>query len=113
VVVVVDVVVVVVVLQTGPASSAHEGSVGSPVQVQLGVLHSLFTHFLQAERAPPDKPAHATADSSAHALLPQIGGAALALETKTPAASATLANMTTALLAVLVIVEAPLWPFPR
>src|SRR5262249_17423341 len=59
---------------------------------------------LQALRAAPDKPAHPAAISSAHAFEPQIEGAALAPETKTPAPSATAANVTPAL---RVIVEPP------
>jgi hypothetical protein len=62
-------------------------------------------------RAMPDKPGHPAAISAEHCFEPHIGGAALARETKTPAVSATIANMTPALLPVLVIVE-PLCPGP-
>jgi hypothetical protein len=56
-------------------------------------------------RALPDKPAHPAAISSEQDLLLHAGGAAVATEeTKTPAPSATAANVTTALL-VIVIVE--------
>src|SRR5262249_40766046 len=65
--------------------------------------------FLHALRSLPDKPAHAAAISSAQVLFVHFP-AALASETKTPAASATAANATAAL---LVIVELPLYdPFP-
>jgi hypothetical protein len=50
--------------------------------------------------------------SSAQFFELQAGGAALAPETKTPAASATVANMTAALLAIVAI-SSPLWPFLR
>src|SRR5262245_52179570 len=79
------------------------------VQVQVPALHWSRSDDLQALRAAPDKPAHPAAISSAHCFEPQSGGAALAPETKTPAASAIAANVTTAR---LVIVEPPLWPFP-
>jgi hypothetical protein len=95
--------VVVVTLQI----PSHAGSVGSPVQVQLASLHCSTIHFLQALNASPVKAPHAELISSPHCLLPQIGGAAPARETKTPAASATVANMTAALLVIRVIVEPP------
>jgi hypothetical protein len=85
----------------------HAGSAGS-VQEQSGfVMQFVRTDFLHALRSLPDKPGHATAISSAQVLLVHFP-AALASETKTPAASATAANATTAR---LVIVEPPLWPF--
>jgi len=59
---------------------------------------------LQALKSAPDKPAHPAAISSAHCFEPQSGAAALAPETKTPAPSATAANVTPAL---RVIVEPP------
>jgi len=100
VVLVVDVVVeLVVVVVTGQL-----GSPGCIVQVQVPALHWARIDDLQALRAAPDKPAHPAAISSAHAFEPQIEGAALAPETKTPAPSATAANVTPAL---RVIVEPP------
>jgi hypothetical protein len=81
------------------------GSPGCPVQVHIPALHWSRIDDLQALRAAPDKPGHPAAISSEHAFAPQIGDAALAPETKTPAPSATAANVTTAL---RVIVEPPL-----
>src|SRR5262245_40032339 len=105
--VVVDVVVEVVVVVSGIPS--HGGSVGS-VQEQSGfVMHSSTTDFLHWLRALPDKPAHAVLISSAQVLFVHFP-ATFASETKTPAASATAANATTAL---RVIVEPPIWPVPN
>src|SRR5262249_3252438 len=104
VVLVVDVVVELVeVVVTGQL-----GSPGCPVQVHIPALHWSRIDDLQALRAAPDKPAHPAAISSAHAFEPQIEGAALAPETKTPAPSATAAIVTPALL----VIVAPRWPFP-
>jgi hypothetical protein len=103
--VVVVVVLVVVVVVVGP-----HGGVTEPSQEQSGfVLQLPTTDFLHARNSASIKAPHAELISSEHCLLPQIGGAALARETKTPATSATVANMTTAPLAtlVLVIVEPP------
>jgi len=105
VVVTVELVEVEVVVVVG---GVQVGSPGCIVQVQVPALHWSRTADLQALRAAPDKPAHPAAISSEHAFEPQIAGAALAPETKTPAPSATAANVTTAL---RVIVEPPLWPF--
>src|SRR5262249_61784949 len=108
VVVVVAVVVVEVVVVTG-----HVGSVGSPVQVQRSALHCEISDFLQVLRSLPDKPAHPASISSAHGFAPQIGGAAFAPVTETPAQSATATTVTTAF---LVIVEPPMAvpsPSPR
>jgi hypothetical protein len=81
----------------------HAGSAGS-VQEQSGfVLQFVTTDFLHLLRSMPDKPAHAALISSAQVLFVHFP-AALASETKTPAASATAADATTAL---LVIVEPP------
>jgi hypothetical protein len=110
VVVVVDVAVVVVVVEVvGVVVEVvvvfvpHAGSDGS-VQEQSGfVMQFETTDFLHALRSLPDKPAHAAAISSAQVLFVHFP-AALPSETKTPAASATAANATTAL---LVIVEPP------
>jgi hypothetical protein len=82
----------------------QSGSPGCIVQVQVPAVHWSRIAALQALRAAPDKPAHPAAISSAHCFEPQSGGAALAPETKTPAPSATAANVTTAL---RVIVEPP------
>src|SRR5262245_28026108 len=98
--VVVEVVVVVVGVQSG--------SPGSPVQVQVPVLHCAMTDLRHMLRALPDKPAHPAATSSEQDLLLHAGGAAVATgETKRPAPSATAANVTTALL-VIVIGEPPI-----
>src|SRR5262249_13568105 len=98
--VVVDVgVELVVVVVTG-----QSGSDGCPVQVHCSASHWARMDDLQALRAAPDKPAHPAETSSEHAFEPQIEGAALAPETKTPAPSATAANVTPAL---RVIVEPP------
>src|SRR5262249_5629738 len=79
----VEVVVVVVVadgLQTGP-SPAHVFA----IQSQAAILHWSSTQVLQALRAIPDKPAHATLTSSEQFFELHAGGAALAPETKMPA----------------------------
>jgi hypothetical protein len=101
--VVVEVVLVVVELLVVVGVGPHAGSAGS-VQEQSGfVLQFVTTDFLHVLRSMPDKPAHAALISSAQVLFVHFP-AALASETKTPAASATAANATTAL---LVIVEPP------
>jgi hypothetical protein len=101
--VVVEVVLVVVELLVVVVVGPHAGSAGS-VQEQSGfVLQFVTTDFLHVLRSMPDKPAHAALISSAQVLFVHFP-AALASETKTPAASATAANATTAL---LVIVEPP------
>src|SRR5262249_9162580 len=103
VVLVVELVVVVVAVVEVVVVVPHAGSAGS-VQEQSGfVMQFETTDFLHALRSLPDKPAHAAAISSAQVLFVHFP-AALASETKTPAASATAANATTAL---LVIVEPP------
>src|SRR5262249_24454141 len=105
VVLVVELVVVelVVVVVTGQL-----GSPGCIVQVQVPALHWSRMDDWQALRpwgAAPDNPGHPAATSSEPACEPQIGDAALAPETKTPAPSATAANVTPAL---RVIVEPPM-----
>jgi hypothetical protein len=103
VLVVVEGVVVEVVVVVGVQS----GSPGSPVQVQVPVLHCAMTDLRHMLRALPDKPTHPAAISSEQDLLLHAGGAAVATEeTKTPTPSATAANVTTTLL-VIVIVEPP------
>ena len=84
----------------------HAGSVGSVQEQNVSplVLHCSRTNLLQALKSAPDKLPHAAVISSAHCLEPQSGGAASAPETKTPAATATAANVTTAR---LVMVEPP------
>ena len=96
-VLVVELVVVEVVVVAGVQS----GSPGCIVQVQVPALHWSRIDALQALRAAPDKPAHPAAISSAHAFEPQIEGAALAPETKTPAPSATANNVTAAFLVIV------------
>jgi hypothetical protein len=95
----VEVEVEVVVVATG-----HGGSPGSPVQVHIPALHWLITFLEHWLAAMPEKAPHAELISSEQFFLPHAGGAALAPETKTPAVSATAANVTTAF---LVIVEPP------
>jgi len=96
------VVVVVVEVVVGP----HAGSAGFVQEQNVSplMLHCSRTDCLQALKSAPDKAPHAAVISSAHCFEPQSGGAALAPETKTPAASATAANVTTAR---LVMVEPP------
>jgi hypothetical protein len=94
-VLVVELVVVVV--------GVHAGSVGS-VQEQSVVLQLRRTALLHALRAVPFKPAHPAAISSAQSFLLHGPVAVATEETKTPAPSATAANVTTAL---RVIVEPP------
>jgi hypothetical protein len=99
---VVEVVVVEVVVSGMPS---HGGSVGS-VQEQFGfVLHSLTTACLQALKAMPVKAPHAELLSSEQRFGLHFP-AALASETKTPAPSATAANVTAAPL-MIVIVKPP------
>jgi hypothetical protein len=105
VVVVVATVVLVVELVVVVVVGVHIGSPGWSVQVQSPVLHWSIIDFLQVLRSLPEKAPHAELISSAHAFEPQIGGAAFAPETKTPAQSATAINVTTAF---LVIVEPPM-----
>jgi hypothetical protein len=102
--VVVTVVTVELVVVEVVVAGVQSGSPGCIVQVHVPALHWSRIDDLQALRAAPDKPGHPAAISSEHAFEPQIGGAALAPETKTPAPSATAANVTTAL---RVIVEPP------
>jgi hypothetical protein len=99
VVVVLDVVVVVV--------TGQLGSPGCPVQVQSPALHWARRFLVHVLAAMPVKAPHAELTSSAQDfLLHACGGAPVAKEeTKTPAPSATAANVTPAL---LVIVEPPL-----
>ena len=117
VVVLVVVVVVVVVVGTGhcgggpidplPLSRApHEvGSLRGTLQKQVPALHAATTAFEQFLSAlPVRRPPSMTPTSSEQSFELQAGGAALAPETKTPAASATAANVTTAR---LVMVEPP------
>jgi hypothetical protein len=101
--VVVEVVLVVVellVLVVGP----HAGSVGS-VQEQSVLLQLKRTALVHALRSMPFKPAHPAAISSEQSFLLHGPVAVATEETKTPAASATAANVTTAL---RVIVEPPM-----
>jgi hypothetical protein len=113
VVVEVEVVVVVAAAQCA-ASVLHTGV--PVVQLQLPALQSSSTQVLQFLRAIPVKAPHTEETSSAQFLLPHAGGAAVATEeTKTPAPSATAANVATTVLPILfliVIVGPPLWPFP-
>jgi hypothetical protein len=111
VVTVVELVEVEVVVEVGVQS----GSPGCIVQVQPPALQLSMTDLLHALRAIPDKPAHPASISSVQFFLPHAGGAAVATEeTKTPAPSATAANVTTTLLPIvlMVIFGSPLWPFP-
>jgi hypothetical protein len=92
----VEVVVVEVVVVVGP----HAGSVGS-VQEQSVVLQLRRTALLHALRAMPFKPAHPAAISSEQTFLLHGPVAVATEETKTPAPSATAANVTTALLVIV------------
>jgi len=106
----VEVEVEVVVVEVGVQS----GSPGCIVQVQPPALQLSMTDLLHALRAIPDKPAHPASISAVQFFLPHEGGAAVATEeTKTPAPSATAANVTTTLLPIvlMVIFGSPLWPF--
>jgi hypothetical protein len=98
------VVVVLLVLVVGP----HAGSAGFVQEQNVSplILHCSTTDFLHARNSSPTKAPHAELTSSAHCFEPQSGGAALAPETKTPAASTTAANVTTAPL-IIVIVKPP------
>jgi len=100
---VVVVVVVVVVVEVVGVVGVQVGSPGCIVQVQVPALHWSRIDDLQALRAAPDKPAHPAAISSEHAFEPQLAGAALAPETKTPAASATANNVTAAFLVIVAL----------
>ena len=93
------VVVVLVVVVVGP----HAGSAGSVQEQNVSplILHCSRTNLLQALKSAPDKLPHAAVISSAHCLEPQSGCAASGPETKTPAASATANNVTTAFLAIV------------
>jgi hypothetical protein len=103
---VVDVVVLVVVVVVGP-----HGGVTEPSQEQSGfVLQLATTDFLHSLNSLPAKAPHAELISSEQTFGLHFPAAlASEKETKTPAPSATAANVTTAL---LVIVEPPYWPFP-
>jgi hypothetical protein len=107
VVLVVELVVVVVVLLVVVVVGPHAGSAGS-VQEQIGgmILHWAITALLHVLRAMPDKPAHPASISSAQAFLVHTFCALATEGTKTPAPSATAANVTTAL-PIIVIVESP------
>jgi hypothetical protein len=97
--VVVEVVLVVVellVVVVGP----HAGSVGS-VQEQSVLLQLKRTALVHALRSMPFKPAHPAAISSEQSFLLHGPVAVATEETKTPAASATAANATTALLVIV------------
>jgi hypothetical protein len=93
------VVVVVVVVGGG----THGGSAGFVQEQNVSplILHCSMTDFLQSLKAAPVKAPHAELTSSAHCFEPQSGGAAPAPETKTPAASATANNVTTAFLVIV------------
>src|SRR5262245_32762808 len=107
VLVVVLVVIEGVVVDVAVVVGVQSGSPGSPVQVQVPVLHCAMADLRHMLRALPDKPAHPAAISSEQDLLLHAGGAAVVTEeTKTPAPSATAANVTPTLL-VIVIVEPP------
>src|SRR5262245_52201948 len=93
--------VVLVLVEVVVVVGVQLGSPGCIVQVQVPAVHWSRIDALQALRAAPDKPAHPAAISSAHCFEPQSGGAAFAPETKTPAASATANNVTTAQKALL------------
>src|SRR4029450_5071895 len=75
----------------------HGGSAGfvQEQNVSLLTLHCWRTALLQSLNSAPVKAPHAELTSSAHCFEPQSGGAAVALETKTPAPSTTGANGTT------------------
>jgi len=92
-------VLVVVVVVVG----AHGGSAGFVQEQNVSplILHWSRTNLLQALKSAPDKAPHAAWISSAQDLEPQSGDAAFAPETKTPAASATANNVTTAFLAIV------------
>jgi hypothetical protein len=111
VVLVVELVVVVVVLLVVVVVGPHAGSAGS-VQEQIGgmILHWAITALLHVLRAMPDKPAHPASISSAQAFLVHTFCALATEGTKTPAPSATAANVTTAPL-IIAIVEPP--PYGR
>src|SRR5262249_14197565 len=122
VLVVVDVVVLVVVgahcagVFGGLNTTAHEvGSAIGTLQEQVPALHWPTTKLVQALAALPVRaPPSMTVTSSVQVFVLQVGGAALAPETKTPVASTTVATKTAALLVVLVIVGPPplAVPFP-
>src|SRR5262245_11921431 len=78
VVVVVLVVVEGVVVEVVVVVGVQSGSPGSPVQVQVPVLHCAMTDLRHMLRALPDKPAHPAATSSEQDLLLHAGGAAVA-----------------------------------
>ena len=95
--------VLVVVVLVVVVGSVHAGSAGFVQEQNVSplILHCSRTNLLQALKSAPDKPPHAAVISSAQGFEPQSGGAALAPETKTPAASATANNVTTAFLAIV------------
>jgi hypothetical protein len=83
----------------------QSGNPDSPVQVQVPVLHCAMTDLRHSLRALPDKPTQPAAISSEQFFLPHGGGSAVATEeTKTPAPSATAANVTTTLRPIVLIV---------
>jgi hypothetical protein len=71
----------------------HAGSVGS-VQEQSVVLQFLISDFLHARKSAPVKPAHAAAISSEQTFGLHDRVAVATEGTKTPAPSATAANVT-------------------
>ena len=95
--------VVVVVVLVVVVGGVHGGSAGFVQEQNVSPLisHCSVTDFLQALKSAPVKAPHADPISSAQGFEPQSGGAALAPETKTPAVSATAANVTTALLIIV------------
>jgi hypothetical protein len=105
----VEVVVVVATQAAGGGESwAHAvGSLRGTIQEQVPALHAASTALLQSLRALPERPPSMAVTSSEQFFPLQVGAAALAPETKTPAASATVANMTAAPRAILVIFEPP------
>src|SRR5262249_2235417 len=102
--------VVVLVVELVVEPTGQRGRPASPVHVQRCALHWLVMFLAQLK----SKGAHASLISSLQAVngshLPPLSALAEE-ETKTPAASATLANMTAAPLDNLVIARAP--PFGR
>src|SRR5262249_32598676 len=100
----------------GLNTTPHEvgAAIGTPREHEPA-LHWPATKPEQALAALPVRaPPSMTVTSSVQVFVLQVGGAALAPETKTPVASTTVANKTAALLVVLVIVGPPplAVPFP-
>src|SRR5262249_55037651 len=87
--------------------SAEHGFVAPVKQEQVPALHTSSTAVVHALTALPDRPKAATSSLHDFEVQSAGGGAALAPETKTPAASATVANMTASSLDKLAI-EPPL-----